>query len=256
MSGRPMSGRPMSKLLILGGTSDAVSLARQAADMSGLEVTYSLAGVTANPNLPACRVRRGGFDGAAGLAAFLATEGFDLVLDATHPFARQIAANAAQACQQAGVARIKYLRPAWRAEAGHEWHGVPHMAAAAECLAQFSRRAFLTVGARDLAAFAHLAQIWFLVRLMEPPRGGIPLANYELRQGRGPFGLAGERALMSDWRIDALVSKNSGGKAVAAKLAAARQLAIPVVVIERPAPPPGRIAETREEIIEWISAKA
>jgi precorrin-6A/cobalt-precorrin-6A reductase len=242
----------MSRLLILGGTADAVSLARQAADLPGLEVTYSLAGVTADPNLPDCTVRRGGFEGAGGLASFLQADGIDIVLDATHPFASRIAANAALACKRSGVARLKYLRPAWSAEPGDHWRPVAHMAVAAKALARFASRAFLTIGAKDLGAFADLAQIWFLVRLMEPPGDGIPLADYQLLQGRGPFGLADEKALMVENGIDALVSKNSGGVAVAAKLRAARELGVPVVMIERPAPPPGEIVETPQEVLDWI----
>ncbi len=243
----------MSRLLILGGTADAVALARQAADQVGLEVTYSLAGVTANPNLPDCRIRRGGFEGADGFAAYLVAEGIDRVLDATHPFAGQIAANAAHACGRAGVARLKYLRPAWPAEPGDDWRNVADIAAAAEALGQFAHRAFLTLGARDLGAFAGLTEIWFLVRLIEPPGGDIPLAQYEIRQGRGPFGLADEKALMEEHGIDALVSRNSGGTAIAAKLGAARELGIPVVMIQRPTPPPGEIATTTDEVLDWIT---
>ncbi|MDP6172929.1 MAG: precorrin-6A/cobalt-precorrin-6A reductase, partial [Rhodospirillales bacterium] len=157
----------MSKLLILGGTSDAVALARQAADMDHLEVTYSLAGVTSNPNLPDCPVRQGGFDGAEGLAGFLKAQGFDMLLDATHPFASQIAANAAQACEKAGVAHLKYLRPPWQPQAGDEWLEVGDMEAAADSLAIFDPRVFLSVGVRDLTAFTGLTENWFLVRLME-----------------------------------------------------------------------------------------
>ena len=126
------------------------------------------------------------------------------------------------------------------------------MEAAADSLAIFDPRVFLSVGVRDLTAFTGLTENWFLVRLMEKPGGGIPLQDFHLHQARGPFELADERALMEEHKIHALVSKNSGGEAIAAKLTAARQLKIPVIMIGRPPPPPGGAAESPEEVLDWL----
>lgn len=241
------------KLLILGGTADAVALARAAAGMA--EVTYSLAGVTQNPRLPACRIRKGGFGGAEGLAGFLEAEGFDLLLDATHPFAANIAVHAARAAEIAGVSRLKFLRPPWTAVPGDHWVSVSDTRAAAQTLIGLGHRVFLTVGARDLGAFAHLSDTWFLVRLIAAPADPIPLAGHERIVARGPFNPEAERVLFARYGIDVLVSRNSGGDAVSAKLTAARDLSIPVVMIERPIPPPGEILDNQDDVIARIKKK-
>ncbi len=227
----------MKKILLLGGTGDAVALARQLAAVPGIEVTYSLAGLTAAPNLPDCRVRRGGFGGAQAMAAYLRDGGYGGLLDASHPYARTIAEHGARAAAAAGLPMVKYLRPPWAPGPGDHWTEVADAAAAAAGLAGLAERVFLSIGSRDLAAFQVCEKVWFLVRLITPPAAPPPLRHYDLLQARGPFTLAGERTLLAEHRIGALVAKNSGGDAVAAKLAAARELALPVLMLARPSPP-------------------
>ena len=244
-----------ARLLILGGTGEALALAEGIAGDPRLAVTTSLAGRTRNPTPPPGRVRRGGFGGMEGLRTYLEAEAIDLVVDATHPFAAGMSRNAAAACAALDLPRLLLNRPPWRPAVGDNWISVPDNAAAARRLPGLARRVFLTVGRRELAAYTGLDDIWFLVRLIDPPAEPLPLAECEVILARGPFGEAEEAALFERWRIDALVTKNSGGAATAAKLAAARRLALPVVMIERPVPPPGDTVERVEEALAWVAAQ-
>jgi precorrin-6A/cobalt-precorrin-6A reductase len=249
-----MAGKTTARLLILGGTAEAVELARACVARPGLEVISSLAGRTRTPGLPPGEVRIGGFGGAAGLARFLADRRIDRVIDATHPFAAQIGAHAEQACRKARVPRVRLLRPPWTRQPGDNWIDVADLAEAAQRLPELGRRVFLTVGHQDLGAFARV-DLWFLVRTIEPP-GVLPLRHGQWLAGRGPFAVEDELALLRAHAIDVLVTKASGGAATYAKLAAARQLGLPVVMIRRPPPPPGPVVDCVEAALAWLERAA
>jgi precorrin-6A/cobalt-precorrin-6A reductase len=241
-------------LLILGGTGEAAALAAAvlARFGSGVTVTTSLAGRTTQPKMPAGAVRSGGFGGVAALAAYLAAERVMAVIDATHPFAAQISAQAVAACAASGVKRLRLDRPAWPRHPGDRWIEVDDVRAAAAALPALGRRAFLTIGGRGLEAFAALPGMHFLVRLVEAPPQPLPLASAELLLGRGPFTLAEERLIMERHWIDMLVTKASGGTATAAKLDAARERKLPVVMLRRPAPPPGPHVTGIAAALDWL----
>jgi precorrin-6A/cobalt-precorrin-6A reductase len=244
----------ITALLILGGTAEAMELAGACAARPGLEAITSLAGRTRTPGLPPGEVRIGGFGGAAGLARFLAERGIDRVIDATHPFAAQIGAHAEQACREASVPRLRLLRPPWPSAPGDHWIEVADLAEAAQRLPELGRRVFVTVGHRDLGAFAGL-DLWFLVRTIEPP-GALPLRRGQWLAGRGPFAVEDELALLRAHAIEVLVTKASGGAATYAKLAAARQLGLPVVMVRRPPPPPGPVVDSVEAALAWLERAA
>jgi precorrin-6A/cobalt-precorrin-6A reductase len=241
------------RLLILGGTREAHELAARAAALPGIEVVSSLAGRTRAPQLPDGNVRRGGFGGADGLARYLDAAAIDAVIDATHPFAATISRHAAEACAAAGRPRLMLVRPLWRREPGDHWIEVADMAGAAAALDGLAARVFLAIGRQELAAFAGRRGIWFLVRLVEPPEAPLPLDAYELVLGRGPFAVADEIELLRSRRIGALVSKNSGGEATYAKIAAARALGLPVVMVRRPALPEGETAASVDDAVAWLA---
>jgi precorrin-6A/cobalt-precorrin-6A reductase len=242
----------MARILILGGTRDAVNLAGAASALPGTEVIYSLAGVTQNPNLPGCEVRTGGFGGPEGLQVYLSDAKIDAVIDATHPFAAEIAANVFVASEGIGLPRLKFLRPPWVPKNGDNWIDVGSVADAVSFLRDHSSTVFLTIGTREIAAFAGLENCRFLIRYIHPPKGGVPLNNCEVVVDRGPFVLDGETELIRSKGVQYLVSKNSGGDGAAAKLEAARSLGIPVIMINRPAPPAGGITESQAGAIAWI----
>ena len=250
---REQSGKSAT-LLILGGTAEAVELAGACTDRPRLQVISSLAGRTRAPGLPPGEVRIGGFGGAGGLARFLAERGIDRVIDATHPFAAQIGAHAERACREAGVPRLRLLRHPWTREPGDHWIEVADLAQAAQRLPDLGRRVFLTVGHQDLGPFVHL-DLWFLVRTIEPP-GVLPLRQAQWLAGRGPFAVEGELALLRTHAIDVLVTKASGGAATYAKLVAARQLGLPVVMVRRPPPPPGPVVDSVEAALAWLDHAA
>ncbi len=243
-------------ILILGGTAEAAELARALSGDAGVATITSLAGRTRAPAAVPGAVRVGGFGGAQALAGYLRSEKIDLVVDATHPFAARISRNAAEACETAGVPRLLPARPPWRAQAGDTWLSATDAEAAAAALPALGRRAFLAIGRQELAAFAGLAELWFLVRLVEEPEAPPPLANYHLVLGRGPFAVAQERELLREHRIEVVVSKNSGGAGAAAKIVAARELELPVVMIERPTAPESETAESVEAARAWINTKS
>jgi len=247
-------GRP--HLLILGGTGEAAALAAALSARFGEErllVTSSLAGRTAAPAPLAGRVRSGGFGGASGLADYLATAGVDLVVDATHPFAARISAQAQQACDTTGVPRLMLRRPAWTRHPLDRWIEVASAAEAAARLPGLGRRVWLTIGLRELAAFAKLRGLHFVIRTIDPPAATPPLASFEIIGGRGPFTLAGERHILEHHAIDVLVARASGGAATEAKIVAARELGVPVIMVRRPPREPGEAVETVAAALDWLA---
>ena len=240
-------------VLLLGGTTEAYALAERLHD-AGIAVVSSLAGRTTLPRLPAGEVRIGGFGGIAGLTHYLQTRAIRAIVDATHPFAAQMPFHAVAACAAVGAPYVRLLRPAWTLDPGDDWHTVSDLRAAAAALPLLAaRRVFLTTGRQELAPFAALDDIWFLIRSIEAPDPQ-PLSGATVILTRGPFTLSGEIALLQRYRIDVIVTKNAGGSATAAKLTAARRVGIPVVMIDRPAQPPGLSLHTVQAAAGWVTA--
>jgi precorrin-6A/cobalt-precorrin-6A reductase len=240
------------RVLVLGGTSEARVLAAALIDR-GWDVLSSLAGRVQNPRVPDGAVRVGGFGGADGLAVFLRAERFDMLVDATHPFAATISANAAIAAERIGVPRLVLQRPGW--DADPTWDLVADIEAACRTVRAWSGESvFLTTGRRDLAVFAGDGRHRYLVRSVDPPAGLVP-PRMTLILDRGPYTLANERALMDEHAVGLLVTKNSGGVMTAPKLEAARALGIAVVMVRRPPLPAGSVvAESVAAALDWVSS--
>ena len=217
----------MSRILLLGGVGDALAIARRLAPQD----IYSLAGLGKVPADLPCQVRVGGYGGAEGLAAFMAAEGIDLLLDITHPYAAQISANAARAAELSGVPCWALRRPGWQAGGGDDWREVADWAALSAALEPFQRPLF-TLGREPLAHLQAipLHQHWTVRCLDDYP--GTPRAR--VIGARGPFNLADERALFAAGQFDVLISKNSGSSATDPKLQVARELGLPVLLLARP----------------------
>jgi precorrin-6A/cobalt-precorrin-6A reductase len=242
----------VTRVLILGGTVEARALAAALHD-DGLAVTTSLAGRVTRPQARAGEVRVGGFGGPDGLAAWLADHRTDVLLDVTHPFAARMSANAAAAAARTGTPLLAVRRPHWTARPGDDWRWAEDLVAAAGMVAALGpRRVLLTTGRQELAAFAGNDRAWFLARSVEPPDPPFP-AQLEVLLDRGPFSVEGERALLERHAIDLLVTKDSGGAPAAAKLEAARELEVPVVMVRRPPSPVGVPAvETVAAARRWV----
>jgi precorrin-6A/cobalt-precorrin-6A reductase len=235
------------QVLVLGGTGEARRLAA-ALVAEGVDVLSSLAGRVADPVLPEGRVRVGGFGGATGLAAWLAEHRPRAVVDATHPFAARITASAAAAAGDVPLLRLQ--RPGWTPGPGDDWRFVDSLAEAAAAVTGFAG-VFLTTGRQGVAAFAALPGR-VLVRSVDPPAEPLP-PGATLLLDRGPFSLADELALMREHAVDVVVTKDSGGHLTEAKLHAARELGLPVVLVRRPPPPPGvPTVATVEEALAWV----
>jgi precorrin-6A/cobalt-precorrin-6A reductase len=236
-------------VLVLGGTTEARVLAGEL--VAGHDVTVSLAGRVRSPLPLPGTVRIGGFGGVDGLAAWLRAHHTDLVVDATHPFASTMTAHAATACAATDVPLLRLQRPAWTPAPGDDWRAVPDLSAAAKAVTALGERVFLSTGRSGLAVFAGVDR-WFLVRSVDPPEPPVP-ARMQVVLDRGPFTLDGERDLLRDNAIDVLVTKNSGGPAP--KLTAARELRVPVVMVERPPLPRGVIAApTVAAARDWVNS--
>jgi precorrin-6A/cobalt-precorrin-6A reductase len=238
------------RVLLLGGTGEARRLATRLVD-DGVPVTSSLAGRVADPLLPPGEVRVGGFGGAAGLVAWLHDNPVAAVVDATHPFAAGMTANAAEAAAVSGVPLLRLQRPGWTAQPGDDWREVGSLAGAADAVTGFAH-VFVTTGRQGLAAFAGVAA-HCVVRSVDRPDPPLP-ARTTVVLARGPFTVEEERALMTEHGIDVVVTKDSGGHMTEAKLTAARELGIPVVLVRRPPPPAGvPVVATVDEARAWIA---
>lgn len=240
-------------VLLLAGTGEARRLASLLATEPGVTVVASLAGHTWQPSVFPCPVRIGGFGGVDGLVGHLQGSEVDALVDATHPCARTMPGNAAEAARRAGVTRLRLVRPHWVRRSGDEWHDADDMEDAARWLRRLgARRVLLTVGRLDLAPFAALdAEV--VVRTIEPP-DPMPLPGAEVVRARGPFTVADEVALLADSGVEALVTRNAGGDD--AKLVAARRAGVPVVMVRRPATPAGSRAATAEDALAWLRGLA
>ena len=234
-------------ILVLGGTGEARELA-ELLQHQGAEFVSSLAGRVARPRRPVGEVRVGGFGGVDGLASYLA--GVDAVVDATHPFAARISANAVEACARTGTPLLRLERPGWSSD---RWHWVDDNAAAATLTATLGVRPLLTVGRQGLDQYVGpLASHHVLARVVDPPEIELP-PSWRVLEDRGPYVLAGERALLTEHRADVLVTKDSGGTWTRPKLDAADELGVPVVVVRRPARPAQvRLVEDPADVLGWL----
>jgi len=237
------------KLLILGGTAEARKLA-EALENTDWQVTNSLAGRTSNPASIPGELRVGGFGGMDGLMKYLVSETIFAVIDATHPFAARISANAAKACRRAKRPLLRLERPEWQMGPRDDWHIVPCVEDAVS-EAPPGARLFLTLGHQEMALFDQRRDIWFLARMIEhPPARPV---HGKVLIGRPPYTYDNERALLKNRRITHLVTRNSGGDQTAAKLRAARDMKLSVIMIARP---PGIASVTRMETpgqaIDWL----
>lgn len=240
------------RALILGGTAEARELARELAG-AGLDFLSSLAGRVTTPRLPVGQVRIGGFGGVQGLRDFLAAERITHVVDATHPFATRMSANARQACSDAAVPLMRFARPGWASRAdAREWHWARGLDEARELAEGLGERPFLTTGRQTLPAFEAWADREVLVRVVEP-LSGEPPRRWTVIRDRGPYSLEGELALLREHRVDVLLTKDSGGSYTSAKLDACAQLGIPLVVLRRPDETEVGSVGSVAEVLAWLT---
>lgn len=238
-------------ILLLGGTTEASALAAALA-ARGDRAVLSYAGRVASPKPQPLPVRTGGFGGAEGLARYLVAGGVTHLVDATHPFAATMSRNAVEAAAKASVPLAALVRPAWVAEPGDRWQEVPDLAGAVAALDRPARRVFLALGRQSLEVFATRPQHHYLLRLVDPPEEPLPLPHARVVVARGPFDLAGDRNLMTAHGTEVVIAKNAGGTGAAAKLAAARSLGLPVVMIARPAVPARTELASVAEVLDWL----
>lgn len=241
------------RVLILGGTTEASDLAKLLAGDSRFDAILSLAGRTSNPRPQPVTTRVGGFGGADGLAAFVSEQKIEAVVDATHPYAARISANAVVGCRQAGVALASLVRPPWTMERGDNWKTVPTTTTAALALGAEPQRVFLSLGRQDLHVFAAFPRHHYIARMIERPQQTVLPHNLVLLQQRGPFDFEAERELLKTHKIGVIVSKNSGGSATYPKIEAARVLGLPVIMIGRPAKPAGHVVKSVDAALAWLA---
>lgn len=243
----------MTRSLILGGTTEASTLARALA-AAGADAVFSYAGRTEAPAAQPLPTRIGGFGGVDGLISYLRAEKIDAVVDATHPFAAQMSRNAIEACARAGVPLIGLQRPAWRAGEGDLWTHVDDIDSAIAALPDQPARVFLAIGKQNLAGFAARPH-HYLLRLVDAPSAP-PLPDCTVVLARGPFDAAQDLALLQAHRISHIVAKNAGGAGAEAKLIAARSLGLPVILIDRPKLPARRVLAEVAEVMAWLDHPA
>lgn len=239
-------------LLVLGGTTEATALARALADL-GYDGVVSFAGRVARPVRQPMPQRVGGFGGRDGLVTYLRDQKVTHVIDATHPFAAQMSRNAVAACRDTGVPLVALTRPAWTPVAGDRWTCVADVKAATEALNRPRETVLLAVGRQTLPEFACNTQHRYILRLVDPPCSTPPFPDHHVIVARGPFTADSDAQLMRDHGVTLVVSKNSGGAGAYAKIAAARALNLPVIMIDRPAQPVRHEVSTVDEVLDWIA---
>jgi precorrin-6A/cobalt-precorrin-6A reductase len=247
-------GSAIQRVLLLGGTTEASRLA-QALAGAGVQAVFSYAGRTDAPLAQPLPTRVGGFGGVEGLRDHLQAEAITHVIDATHPFAAQMSRHAVQACDELALPLLALERPAWQAQTGDRWQHVPDLAAAVAALPASPARVFLAIGRQHVQPFLEDTHHWHLLRLVDPgfelpeERGAVVI-------DRGPFTLDNDLALMQRHRITHVVAKNAGGLGAAAKLAAARALGCPVILIDRPSLPHRPTVGTVQQALAWLGVAA
>jgi precorrin-6A/cobalt-precorrin-6A reductase len=240
------------KLLLLGGTTEASLLARALAARDVASV-FSYAGRVASPKAQPLPTRVGGFGGVAGLVQYLQEHNITHVVDATHPFAAQMSWNAYKACQQVGAELVALTRPAWQARSGDMWTHVADIDGAVGALAGDIKRVLLALGKMNVPAFAAQPQHHYVLRLVDQPDVTPSLPNHASVVARGPFDVAGDRALIMEHGLEVVVCKNAGGVGAEAKLTAARELGVPVIMIDRPNLPSRSEVATIEAVLDWLT---
>lgn len=243
----------MTRLLLLGGTTEASRLARHLAQQE-MDTVFSYAGRTGHPLAQPLPTRIGGFGGVDGLSDYLTRERITHVIDATHPFAAQMSHNAIKACARAGVPLLAHERAPWRAGPEDQWTCVHDMSAACDALPEQGARVFLAIGKQQLGCFTTKPKNHYLLRLVDPPAEALPLQNATAVIARGPFEVAEDTALMRAHAITHLVAKNAGGSGAEAKLIAARTLNLPVILVNRPALPPRETRDSIAGVMDWLAA--
>lgn len=239
------------RLLLLAGTQEARQIARALMREPRVNMIASLAGATRAPEPLGVPTRIGGFGGREGFARYLAAEGIDAVLDATHPFAAAMSHRSAEVCAELGVPFMLFLRPPWMPEPGDRWVFLNSAAEAAEHIPE-DATVLLATGRQGLERFAGLEGRTVHVRVIDPPAGPFPFSRGGWVQSRPPYTVAGERDLLEALGIDWLVVKNSGGSSSRAKLDAARQTGRPVAMLRRPMQPEGPRVTTVAAALAWV----
>ncbi len=246
----------MPTVLVLGGTGEARALAAALAEIPGTRVISTLAGRIARPRLPVGEVRVGGFGGPGGLGEYIAEQRVDAVVDATHPFAERMSWSASKACAATNTKLLRLERPPFPRDPAIDWREVESLAQAAQSLPAAGRRVFLTTGRQGLAAFAATSDAFFLIRCVDAPDPEALPPDRAVLLDRGPFTLEGELDLIDRHALDVLITKDSGGEMTQAKLAAAHERGLPVIVVARPPRPAAQTVQTVSEALAWLGEHA
>ncbi|WP_310621544.1 cobalt-precorrin-6A reductase [Flexibacterium corallicola] len=238
-------------LLLLAGTQDATQIAMSLSKHRKINVIASLAGITRTPSQLAVPTRSGGFGGVNGLRTFITQNKIDGIIDATHPFARQMSENAAEVAGLENVPLLRYERPSWKPQAGDKWHEVESLEAALAMLPS-NRKFFAAIGRKEVEVLNQRKDLWFLMRMIEQPDPDVVLPDGKLLISRPSRNVDAEIDMLRYYQVDAVLCKNSGGKGAAAKLEAARVLSLPVYMIQRPNLPPAEIAINTKSVERWV----
>lgn len=241
----------MKNILILGGTSEARDLSILVRK-ENIKAVISYAGVVKKIAKQPLPKRTGGFGGADGLAEYIINEKITHLIDATHPFANTISENAILAAKKTGVLFTTLERDPWEPEAGDHWTTVKTIESAINLLNGPPERVFLAIGRQEIKGFFRNRHHFYLLRMIEDTPINFEIPDFEVIHDKGPFKYEADKQILLKYNITKIISKNSGGSGSRAKIEAARDLNIPVIMIERPSVSPRSIFNNPDEVLKWI----
>ena len=244
----------IKKILIIGGTQEGNKLANYFKEHN-LEYIISYAGVVEEVYKKKFKKRVGGFGGKIGIFNFIKQNKITHVIDASHPFSQKISLNTYNVCKSYNIPIITYTRKPWFERKNDNWIKVGDFNESADYLKGEAKNVFLAIGKKNLQVFKKYPQHCYLLRVINNQDINNLFPNQKCIAYNSKLNVEEEIKILKKYKIEVIVSKNSGGNLAYNKIIAARKLKIPVVIISRPKSLRSKKIYTLESLLEWLNSE-